>query len=162
MLFRSHWPDLQSGYILQWYAYYCWTNDPIIQKEVYDSVKLTEGFLRRLDCNGDGVPDLWGWGSSSYDNQSFPYYGVMPYCTTMYLAALAAMEKMAMQMGELDYAKDIAARRQMASDTLIRENWNGSYLKCWTHKEHKDWDNGPRKHERESNSILVSQLAGQW
>ena len=158
----GHWPDLQSGYILQWYAYYCWTNDPIIRKKVYESVKLTEGFLRRLDMNGDCIPDLWGWGSSSYDNWSFPYYGIQPYVATMYMAALAAMEKMAKQMGENDYRNELNARRKTASENLIKANWNGSYFKCWTHAEHKKWDGGIREHGAESDSIHVSQLAGQW
>lgn len=158
----GHWPDLLSGYVLQWYAYYCWTNDPIVPAEVYASCKATLHFIDSLDFDKDGIPELWGWGSSSYDNWSFPYYGVMPYVATMYIAALAAMGKLAMGMNEMEYAFELEKKRLKAVETLEKENWTGSYFRCWRHKEHGKWAGGEREHGFESNSIHISQLAGQW
>jgi non-lysosomal glucosylceramidase len=158
----GHWPDLLSGYVLQWYAYYCWTNDPIVPKEVYESCKATIKFVSSLDFDNDGIPELWGFGSSSYDNYSFPYYGVMPYVATMFIAALAAMAKFARLMGETEYAQQLDEKKLKASATLERENWTGSYFRCWRHEGYEKWNGGEREHNYESNSIHVSQLAGQW
>lgn len=158
----GHWPDLISGYILQQYAYMCWNGEGDIGDELYESMKLAEGFLRRIDFDGDCVPELWGAGSSTYDNFGFPYYGVTPFIATMYMASLAALERVARRKGDAAYADELLQRRKTSAETLIRENWTGEYFKCWTHKAHHDWDNGPRAHGESSDTIHISQLAGQW
>ena len=158
----GHWPDLLSGYVLQWYGYYCWTNDPVAASECYLSCKSTMAFLESIDFNKDGIPELWGAGSSSYDNYSFPYYGVMPYAATMYMAALAAMEKWAVDKGDTQYAAALKARRELANKSLVESNWTGSYFRTWRDESHENWKNSKRPHGLESNSIHVSQMAGQW
>ena len=121
----GHWPDLLSGYIMQWYAYHCWTNDVESAAKVFASCKSTLEFLERMDFDQDGIPELWGAGSSSYDNSSFPYYGVMSYCATMYIGALRTMEKWSIERGELDYAKAIKAKKDKAVASLDRQNLDG-------------------------------------
>ncbi|HEY5138169.1 MAG TPA: GH116 family glycosyl hydrolase, partial [Methylococcales bacterium] len=151
-----------SGYVLQWYAYYCWTNDPHAKEVCYKSCKATMAFLEKLDFNRDGIPELWGAGSSSYDNNAFPYYGNSPYVATFYMAAMKAMEKWACQEGDIEYAENLKKRRRLANQTLLQDNWTGDYFRTWRHNEYKKWDGSERAHGLESNSIMVSQLAGQW
>ncbi|MEI8079356.1 MAG: GH116 family glycosyl hydrolase, partial [bacterium] len=158
----GHWPDLLSGYVLQWYLYYCFTNDRYVKDTAYASCKRVLEFLDRLDFDRDGIPELWGVGSSSYDNHSFPYYGVMPYAATLYLAALKAMKKMAVLFGEADYAAQLQKKFDHGQKTVEAKTWNGEYFITWCDDSYQNWATSDRAHAHQSHSIHISTLAGQW
>lgn len=158
-----HWPDIQSVYILQVLRHGLWTGDRAFFDGTYPRVKKVFRFLEELDQDGDGVPDLWGPGSNTYDNESFPYFGVSSFVGSLYLAALKAGMRMARLAGDEEFLCPLESRYGLAKAT-VESLWDerlGYYL-SWRDRNHKAWASGERPHGERSDLCMVSQLAGQW
>jgi Glycosyl-hydrolase family 116, catalytic region len=120
-------------------------------------------FQLRLDQDGDGVADLWGPGSCTYDTELYPHYGASSYVTSLYLAALRVVIRLAEERGESAYARALEARFARAQLVMERELFDeqrGYYI-CWRDTKSPLWT-GERAHEPRSTSSHISQLAGAW
>jgi len=159
----AHWPELSSEFVLQVYQHAIWTGDADWLDTLYPHVQEALRFQARLDQDGDGVADLWGPGSNTYDTELYPYFGACPFVATLYLAALRAAERMATDRGDLDFAAWSRERFLAAQHTLESELWDearGYYL-AWRDTSYQAWA-GPRAHAIESPNCHVSQLVGAW
>ncbi len=104
--------------------------------------------LGTFDRDGDGLPEHDGLPDQTYD--TWPMRGPSAYGGSLWLAAVAAAEAMAGQLGLGDRARHWAGwfeRAQVAFDRRL-----------WRH-DHYAYDDGGGP---SSDSIMADQLAGQW
>ena len=121
-------------------------------------------FEARLDQNGDGIADLWGTGSNTYDGEQFPWFGATPFVATLHVAALKAGEKMAGWKKDAEFAAKCRAWAEKILETMEGVLWDeklGYYI-SWHDESHKNWEKGERPHKRLSRACMNAQLAGQW
>jgi hypothetical protein len=126
-------------------------------------MKAALHFQTRLDQDGDGVPELWGAGSSTYDWDMYPYFGLSPYVITLYLAAIKVVHLVASESGDFEFAEWARSLFSKVQQVMENELWSESlgYYICWSDKNHRVWK-GHRSHEEKSDSCQISQLAGAW
>ena len=158
----AHWPEHTSHFILQSYQYALWSGDAAWLDAVYPRMVRALAFQARLDQDGDGVADLWGAGSFTYDTELYPHYGASSYVASLYLAALRVVIVLAEERGEAAYAADLRARFARAQGVLegLFDEAKGYYT-SWRDLGHAAWT-GARAHGPASASSHVSQLAGAW
>ncbi len=159
-----HWPDTQTVFVLQCYGHYIWTGDREWFDTIYPKLKEVLEFEARLDQNGDGVADLWGTGSNTYDGEEFPWFGATPFVATLHLAALKAGEKMARWKRDREFAESCRAQAEKIRQTMENVLWDDKlgYYICWHDECFGNWKKGPRPHKKLSKSCMNAQLAGQW
>ena len=160
----AHWPDLSSVFVLQVYQHGIWNGASDWLQTMYPHVKAALRFQARLDQNGNGVADLWGSGCCTYDTELYPYYGSSPFITSLYLAALRAAERMALDNGDQEFASEVSERFAMAQRVLEEDLWHEElgYYRSWIDPEYSVWANTPKAHEPESLNCHIGQLAGAW
>ena len=160
----SHWPELSVLFVLQIYQHACWSGDQAWLDAYYPKIKTALQFHSRLDIDGDGVADLWGVGSNTYDTELYPYYGASPYIATLYLAALKAAKKMAQARNDQAFIEWITAQSEHAKETLENELWNEEtgYYYGWLDRNHHAHDGLPTEHPRLGTHCHNSQLAGEF
>jgi uncharacterized protein (DUF608 family) len=158
-----HWPELTSHFILQCYQYALWSGDRAWLDERYPQMQRALEFQLRLDQDGDGVADLWGPGSSTYDTELYPHYGASAYVTSLYLAALRVVMRLAEERGEREYVRELERRFTLAGQVMERELFDEQrgYYCSWRDRKHACWK-GQRAHAARSSSSHISQLAGCW
>lgn len=159
-----HWPDTQTVYVLQCFGHYIWTGDREWFDYIYPKLKGVMEFEERLDQNGDGIADLWGIGSNTYDGEDFPWYGATPFVATLHLAALKASIRMAEWKNDSEFAEKCRLRFVKIQESMEKILWNkkpGYYI-CWRDESYKNWRKGERPHGKQSLSCMNAQLAGQW
>lgn len=158
-----HWPELSSHFVLQCYQYALWSGDRAWLDERFPQMQRALEFQLRLDQDGDGVADLWGPGSCTYDTELYPHFGASSYVTGLYLAALRVLIRLAEERGESAYARELEGRFEQAQAVMERELYDeqrGYYI-CWRDRHAEGWG-GERAHPARSTSSHISQLAGAW
>lgn len=160
----SHWPELSSYFVLQCYLHAIWNNDHNWLEKRYPQLKAALQFQSRLDQDDDGIAELWGVGSNTYDTELYPYYGASPYIATLYLAALKVMRKLAKEKNDTDFLRWVCVHIEKASQTLEQELWNEElgYYYTWLDRNHHAWDGLPMEHGCEGTQCHISQLAGEF
>jgi uncharacterized protein (DUF608 family) len=126
---RSGWnflaaADGQMGTIVRACREWSLTGDNAFLKKLWPKIKLALDYVR-LEWDKDGDELLEGRQHNTYDIE---FYGVNPLTGVLYLAALAAMEKMAQAMGEGDLAVQYKKRRELSAKRLDEASWNGEYF----------------------------------
>jgi non-lysosomal glucosylceramidase len=116
--------------------------------EVFPAVDIVLGRLSAADRDGDGLPEHDGEPDQTYD--TWPMRGPSAYGGSLWLAAVAAAERMAHRLGD-----EVAERRwagwfERAQVAFDRRLWRGRYFAY-------DDGGGPS-----SDSIMADQLCGQW
>ncbi len=159
-----HWPDLAMVYILQVYQQCTWTGDMQFLDFVYPKVKKAMGFLKRLDRNGDGVPELWGPGSNTYDNENFPYYGLSSFINSLYLAVIKACQRLAALKSDTEFSGELEKLCRLVSGTMESKLWDekAGYYISYLDENADNWQQGERPHEGISKNSMIGQIAGQW
>lgn len=159
-----HWPDLSCVFVLQCYQQIIWTGDTDFLHSVYPKIKDALAFHKRLDQNSDGLADLWGPGSSTFDNEQFPYYGASTFVATLYLAALKATMRLAEHKGDAAYMDALQRDFEQAQATVERDLWRADlgYYLCWHDRQASNWQGTAREHAESSENSMLSHLAGVW
>jgi non-lysosomal glucosylceramidase len=159
----AHWPELTSLFVLQSYQYALWTGDKDWLENIFPNIREALRFQARLDQNNDGVPDLWGPGSCTYDTEMYPYYGASSYVTGLYLAALRAAELISLDCDDAAFADRVRAQFSRAKNIFEDKLWDESlgYYINWLDSNNAAWD-GHKSHHEKSTSCQISQLAGAW
>jgi uncharacterized protein (DUF608 family) len=160
----AHWPDLSSVFVLQVYQHGIWNGASDWLQTMYPHVKAALRFQERLDQNGNGVADVWGSGCCTYDTELYPYYGSSPFIATLYLAALRAAERMALDNDDQEFVDEVRKRFMLAQGVLEEELWHDElgYYRSWIDPDHLAWENTPKAHDHESLNCHIGQLAGVW
>lgn len=146
----SGWKDLGPKFVLQ-----VWRDavaDPrggdSMIREAWPTVDAVLTRLSERDRDGDGLPEHDGLPDQTYD--TWPMYGPSAYGGSLWLAAVAAAERMARRLGLDDAARRWEGwfeRGQVAYDVRL---WRG---------DHYAYDDGGGP---SSDSVMADQLAGQW
>ncbi|MDZ7262624.1 MAG: GH116 family glycosyl-hydrolase, partial [candidate division KSB1 bacterium] len=159
-----HWPDLVTVYTLQAFEYYLWTNDKEFFDYVYPKIKLALEFENRLDQDGDGIAELWGPGSHTYDSEAFPYFGASPFVATLHLAALRAAEQMADWKGDTQFKIFCQNAFYKVHQSLMEKLWDDQrgHFHNWVDSLYTNWAVSERPHSERSESCFIGQLAGTW
>ncbi len=89
---KAHWKDLHSRFIQQVWRYYYIYKDEEFLNYCWLALKLTYGFMKTQDTDGDYLPNNNG-SDNTYD--SWGFYGTSLLCGGLWVGALEAMEKMA-------------------------------------------------------------------
>lgn len=140
------WKDLNPKFILMAYRDFLFTQERSFLDAAYPAAKRAMEWIMRADKNDDYLPDNEG------QDQTFdlwPFYGASAYVSSIFLAALLAMEKMAGIMQDEPVVKLCREWFQKASRSFEEKLWNGRYFICY---------NGKDKNE----ACTVGQLTGQW
>lgn len=160
-----HWPDVTLLWVLQVAHLYQWTADREFLEEVAPRVRAAVDFVGRLDQDGDGIPELWGPGSCSYDSDAYPYYGVSSYVASVQVAALAAAQMLAREVGDEAWAAQLGQWCTRVAESVEARLWtdeDGGYFRAWIDPHHEAWRQTRRSHGPLSAGCTVSQLAGHW
>ena len=116
--------DGQMGSILRAYREYQLSGDESWLSSIWDGIKRAIGFAgMHWDSDGDHVLD--GRQHNTYDIE---FYGPNPLSSIYYLAAVRAVEQMALVMGEPDLAERCKAAFQKGSQKLDELTWNGEFF----------------------------------
>jgi non-lysosomal glucosylceramidase len=159
-----HWPDLAPAFVIQVYNLALWTGDEQFLKEMVPPMKKALAFVARLDQDGDGIPDLWGPGCCTYDNENFPYYGASAYIASLYLIALRLGEKIGKRYRDLEFSAFCSERIGRVSQSLQSKLWDETqgYFRSWVDETAANWDKDLRPHASKSDNCTVAQVAGEW
>jgi non-lysosomal glucosylceramidase len=140
------WKDLNPKFILMAYRDFLFTQDAGFLEQIYPSARKALEWTMATDTNKDYLPDNEG------QDQTFdlwPFYGASSYTSSIFLAALLAMEKMAVLQQD-EKTKTLCRQWfEAGSENFSKKLWNGKYFICYGDKN-------------KSESCTVAQLTGQW
>ncbi|RLF25291.1 MAG: hypothetical protein DRM97_02380 [Thermoprotei archaeon] len=167
-----HMVDLMPKFTLLVYRDYLWTGDKEFLKSMWPHVRRAmEHVLKCLDeakmllpyhhtpAGGDVSwrPEIIPRGSAlvpigfqTYDGWS--HIGYAAYTGIIWLAALKALEAMARELGEEEYARKVSSLFEKAKENLEKLLWNGEYYDLW-------YDPLSGRRDR---CCMADQLNGQW
>ena len=160
----AHWPELTSIFVLQNYQHILWNGDKEWFDSQYSRIKKALYFQSRLDQDGDGVADLWGPGSCTYDTELYPYYGASSYVTSLYLAALRVGTILAEKQNDKEFADWTCQQFRKAQRTMEKDLWDEKlgYYHSWRDNNYKLWNGLLTEHQKLSKNSQISQLAGSF
>jgi uncharacterized protein (DUF608 family) len=123
---NGHRVDLPGQFVQQALRLWAWTRDAAWLQEIWPHCTLALDYvLRERDHNRDLMPDMEGV-MCSYDN--FPMWGVAPYVTTQWLAAIALAREAAKAMGDTAWVKRCDEIIAKGAKTTVDATWNGAYF----------------------------------
>ncbi len=145
--------DGQFGTVLKAYREWLQCGDPELLERWWPRVKLAMQYgFRRWDSDADGMLDGAQW--NTYD---LNFYGWNSFCSGLYLAALAAAERMARRVGDEEFAEECRRRLEAGRRNLEEHLWDeelGYYVQKVSLDEHPE--------RQYAKGCLCDQLFGQW
>ena len=141
------WKDLNPKFILMVYRDFLWTQDKGFLRSMYPSCKKALTWILATDKNKDFLPDNEG------QDQTFdlwPFYGASSYVTSIFLASLLAMKKMADIMQDVKLERTCSEWFLKAEKKFLKKLWNNRYFICYNNEKSKN------------NACCLFQLTGQW
>jgi uncharacterized protein (DUF608 family) len=115
--------DGQLGTIVRACREWSLTGDKAFLQKIWPKLKLALAYTQ-TEWDQDGDELLEGRQHNTYDIE---FYGVNHLTGVMYLAALAAMAKMAHAMGEEELSAQYRKRQQISAKKLDEISYNGEY-----------------------------------
>jgi len=139
------WKDTNTTFVLMVYRYYLRTKDKEFLKSVYPYVKKAMSWIISKDKDGDGLPEVDGSTDQGFD--CVPIEGVCSYISTVYIAALEAMIKIAEIVGDsTSYYSSLLSKAK------------SSLMKLFDGKKFIPWTGKPNHHK----AVFSAQIFGQW
>lgn len=142
-----YWKDLNAKYVLQICRDVLWLKDRAFLRKIYPSAKKALLWSLSTDSNGDRLPDNQG-ADQTYDVWEF--FGTNSYTSSIFLASLAAFEKLAGMMKDREAVALCRAWLEEGRKNFIDQLWNGKYFVA-------GWSKGETY-----PSSIAGQLNGQW
>jgi len=144
----NRWKDLNSKFVLQ-----VWRDAQLLEewglvREGWPAIVKALARIEAADTDGDGLPDHDGRADQTFD--TWTMVGPSAYAGGLWLAALAAAERMAASLGDDAASARYGELRRRGTASYRERLWTGSYLRY-------DGSGGPH-----SDSIMTGQLAGLW
>ncbi len=118
----NHWASIdgQSGLLLRAYRTHLLGTDDSFVKEYWPQIRLATGWLLAQDSDNDGLPDL-----VTHHTLDEDIAGPSPWISSLSLAALTAVEKMARIAGDHDFADLCRERVALGSKNFVAKLWSG-------------------------------------
>lgn len=139
--------DMNNQFVLMVCRDYLFTGDEGYLARMYPPVVKAMDSIRRLDQNGDGLPDT-DTGRNTYD--AWHFSGTPCYISVLWLAALKAGILLAERMGDDAHQtewSDLLERGKQSLEALL---WNGQYYDLW------------RTEDATDGCLMTDQLDGEW
>ncbi|MCD6346424.1 MAG: hypothetical protein J7L96_03290, partial [Bacteroidales bacterium] len=124
--------DGQCGRILGAYREHMMSVDDSFLKRNWSAIKKATQYMIDQDIDLDGI--LEGAQPNTLDAS---WYGKISFISSLYIAALRAGEKMALEMGDKQFAKDCSAIAEKGAKNII-ELFNGEFFFQIEDPKHKD------------------------
>jgi len=142
------WKDLNSKFVLLvWQAVHLLGDDQLA-RDSWPAVRLAMQRLAATDRDGDGLPEHDGVPDQTYD--TWPMSGPSAYGGSLWIAATAAAERLAVMAHDTATAAWLADIRERATVAFEARLWTGTHYLY-------DGGGGPS-----SDSVMSDQLVGQW
>lgn len=139
--------DLNPQFVMMVCRDYLWTADRDFLAQMWPHVVRAMAYTESLDTNGDGLPDR-NTGLQSYDQ--WRMRGSPSYVASLWIGALRAAVRIAMDLGEKDEAARWSKVLMKASANFDKLLFNGEYYSLWV--------DGPIRDE----VCMTDQLSGEW
>jgi len=97
--------------------------DDRMLKRLWPRVKKSLEYANTLDRDGDGLLD-----TPMLTTLDEPWHGVIPWISSLYIAALKAGEQMALEMGDKEFAADCARRAEKGRAAMDAKLFNGEWF----------------------------------
>jgi len=92
-------------------------------KRLWPRVKKSIEYANANDRDGDGLLD-----TPKLTTLDEPWYGVIPWTSSLYIAALKAGEQMALEMGDAEFAADCRDRAEKGRAAMDAKLFNGEWF----------------------------------
>jgi uncharacterized protein (DUF608 family) len=119
---RNQAVDGQAGVILRAYREHQMSADSAFLSRIWLRLKKAFDPLFQLDDNKDGIMEGPQW-----NTLDAAWYGKIPWLSSLYVAALRAGEKMALEMNDPDFAEKCRQIAEKGSANIDQELWNNNY-----------------------------------
>ena len=123
----NRWKDLNSKFVLQVWRDAELLEEPGLVREAWPAIVQALDRLAATDIDGDGLPDHDGRADQTFD--TWPMHGPSAYAGGLWLAALAAAERMATSVGDDAAAAKYAELWRRGTASYRKRLWTGSYLR---------------------------------
>ena len=156
------WKDLNSKFILLVYRDFLMVNDENFLKKIYPFVKKAFYWLAATDKNKDHLPDNEG-PDQTFDLWSF--YGANSYTSSIFLAALLALERIAALMHDEEMAKEASLWFKKGRVSFEKKLWRKKYFIAYNNAKEGLSEKQLVHHVKSQKvniSCMASQLSGQW
>ncbi len=156
------WKDLNSKFILLCWRDYLYTKDESFLKKMYPFIKKAFYWLISTDRNKDFLPDNEG-ADQTFDLWNFQGAGV--YTSSIFLAALLSLEKMAGLMKDENMRKEAQVWFKNGRSSFEKKLWYKKYFLAYNSgKDALPEQKVPQRFKSEKASIacMAAQLSGQW
>jgi non-lysosomal glucosylceramidase len=125
--------------------------DAGVLTEFYRSARAALGYMRSLDRDEDGLPELDSDPAPEQFYGAWPWFGVSPYVAGFWITAVQMMGRMSAAIGDRATQEMCADWEKKARETLERQLWNGRCYLLFADPS-----------GRRSDTVLANQLVGQW
>lgn len=144
--------DGHLGGILKSYREYLMSDNPYFLTRNWEKIKKAMQYAIRQDAV-DGKIDgiMENEQPNTYD---LPFYGANTFVGSLYLAALQSAQKMAVLMGDQEFADSCQTIYQSGRDQTVKRLWNGQYFI-------QDVDTAKYKQAQYATGCLADQVFGQ-
>jgi len=117
-----HWASIdgQSGVLLRAYRTHLLENDDEFVKKYWPQIRLAATWLLAKDSDADGLPDL-----VTHHTLDEDIAGPSPWISSLSLAALTAVERMAFIAGDHEFAALCRERVATGRKNFVPRLWNG-------------------------------------
>lgn len=117
----GHWASIdgQSGILLRTYRTHLLGADDKFVKEYWPQIRLATEWVLAQDSDGDGLPDR-----ITHHTLDEDIAGPSPWISSLSLAALAAVERMARIAGDDDFAAFCRERVGLGRDNFVAKLWS--------------------------------------
>lgn len=142
--------DGQAGVVLRTYRDHQTSKDDTFLKKNWPSIKKASQFILNQDKNGDGMTD-----TPMENTLDAVWEGEIAWIVGLSLAAIKAAEKMANEVGDLEFKKKCASYFSKGSKNMDSQLFNGEY---YIHRPNKEFG---RKKLGSYNTCHIDQVYGQ-
>eukprot|EP00898_Chlorokybus_atmophyticus_P002021 jgi/Chlat1/281/Chrsp1S03057 len=139
----SEWKDLNPKFVLQVYRDFAATNNRPFLEACWPAMHAAMQYMLKFDRDEDGLIENGGFPDQTYD--TWVVRGKSAYCGGLWLAALQAASAAALELGQLQEAKQYADMLQCGKEAYERHLWNGEYY----------------NYDERCKSVQADQLTGQ-
>lgn len=115
--------DAQAGTILRALREHQVSPDNAFLKRIWPRVKKATEWLIAKDANGDGLIE-----SNQHNTLDTDWFGPVAWLSGLYLAALLAAEKMALELGDREFATQCRSILEVGQKKIVSELFDSEYF----------------------------------